>query len=380
MSTEALQQLELFASQNQWSAVGSQTLSNKILESLKSYDGKNLLSILLHSQEAVEPGLLLIVYIPHFSTILLSCKELDKVEQTLQIIKKAFNTYVPPGSEHEKRLTDAALKILDIYVTEAQKRWSTLKDISAGIQQVDVSVSLDPAHIPRLEQALFSFGMAHPVIFYDLLHSLSMDPQARIYIFLLLKSFLTLKDAPTYYLIDSELHRTVMKSGLYDTEFGLFITALTILTIMLPLVAVKATNDIEILLGILQNAFRWEYGFEKMIRNQTPDSRSIGIINLTEDLDNILNRYSIESVKRVVEQYFTMLYGMFPANVFVFISTIFREEQMNELPQEKHGFVKAQDDLQHAREELLKGVAPIDYQIRVQVFVIKLGNIQPTSD
>jgi hypothetical protein len=152
------------------------------------------------------------------------------------------------------------------------KQWNTIEKIST------LSLDKHSPEVPNLrsgknplydgnptsiERVIFAYGMTRPLKFYELLNEMAIDPSTRLNSFLLLKTFLILEGAPTYYLIDSILFNTVVHSALIDTEVSVFQTAVIILTILLPIVAFKACPLLNQLLYILLRAIQWEIGYPK---------------------------------------------------------------------------------------------------------------------
>jgi hypothetical protein len=246
------EQLQRFAEQNPWDPLESQELSDKIISDIQQIE-KNLWLLNL-VQPMVEPGTLLLNNFTFFTNILLNSKDLAQVETCCQLIHKCFKTHMDSDSIYQQRLTQAARQFLELFVKQTNLRWTLFqeKDI------FDDHIALDPIHIPRLEYCIFSFGMSKPLIFYGLLNELGMSPQTRLHCFTLLKVFLILEDAPTYYLIDSDLYKTVIESAVCDDDVSVFLTAITILTILLPIVAVKAVKHLENLTNIMIKAIKWD--------------------------------------------------------------------------------------------------------------------------
>lgn len=130
--------------------------------------------------------------------------------------------------------------------------------------QWDVSKT-SPFKQTPIEEIIFEFGLLQPLIFYDLLNEMAIDTSTRLESFLLLKSFIVISGAPTYYLIDSILFNSVVHSAMIDTELAVFTTALSILTILLPIVAFKACPLINQLMYIIFRAVQWEINYPNRI-------------------------------------------------------------------------------------------------------------------
>lgn len=267
--------LETFALQNPWSPEGSQTTAEKISSDLLNYNGNDKLFILELLSPALEPGKLLQDYFKYLLSFLMNPNDLKSVDSATRIVSNALKSHVPNQSVYEDRLKTVARNLLDCFVNETHSRWTAFENIAHGKCIFDDRIALDPSRIPRLEYVIFAFGMSKSLLFYDLMNDLAMNPQARLPTLMLLKMFLILEDSPTYYLIDSELYKTVIKSALFDTDVSVFLTAITILTILLPIVATKAVDQLDNLVGILTNAIQWEVSFERILAEHSNYSSSI---------------------------------------------------------------------------------------------------------
>jgi hypothetical protein len=123
------------------------------------------------------------------------------------------------------------------------------------------------------------------------------------------------KGAPTYYLIDSVLFETVVLSAMIDVHISVLSTAISLLTILLPIVAFKAVNRFNQLIAILLGAVRWEIYLP------------LGIGKDGYSIDKEFMPITIQAISRCVDHYFTVLYGMFPSNVLQHLSRWFENHQ-----------------------------------------------------
>jgi hypothetical protein len=309
----SLSELEVFAAQNIWEKSDAK-LSDRIASDFFALYGRSDPSTCLRHLElflpALDPIRVINEYFHIFISILLNPQEnLSLLDASIRITVNCLKSFIPESSPSQE-LKICAKKFLDCFVQETQARWNTVENLAAGIQPFTYQSALDPSQIPNLEQVLFSFGMAKPLLFYELLNDLAWLPDTRLHSFMLLKSFLILEDAPTYYLIDSELYKTVIRSAMVDSEASVFLTSITILTILLPIVATKAVSHLDDLTAILSKAIIWERSCPLIISQPSLSSHKS-----SEDIDNLLLEHSMKSVRVCINQYFTVLYGMFPCNV-----------------------------------------------------------------
>jgi hypothetical protein len=306
-------ELESWASKNLWNDADSK--HERIAQDLQQVNTPDLLRILSCLAPSLHPVKLLRNYFSLLTSVLLDRNEsLDRIAQSTKIATLALKT------EDESLTGDIkafAKQFFGCLVHESGIRWSTFEGIT-GHPKAD-QIALDPSRIPRLEFVLFSFGMARPLIFYALLNDLAKEPETRLQALMLLKTFLILEGAPTYYLIDSELYKTVIISALCDTETSLFLTSVTILTIILPIVATKAVVHLDELISILILSLKFELSFRSMIAKI---SSSIG--NHGKNINDILRHHSINYTRFCVNQFFTVVYGMFPCNVLHTLSVILK--------------------------------------------------------
>jgi hypothetical protein len=273
--------IQTFSEHNPWDENESQELSDKIANDIQSYSG-NKMKLLQALAPALEPGRLLLDHFSYLCSKLLDPDDLATVEIASDIVRRCFTAHLDAESPFQSRITTAARQFLQVFVAETNSRWTAFENIAHRKSIFDDQIALDPIHIPRLEYAIFSFGMSKPLVFYDLLYELGMDPSTRLHCFTLLKTFLVLEGAPTYYLIDSDLYKIVIQSAVNDTDVPVFLTAITILTILLPIVAVKAVKHLDNLTWILMKALRWEIPWPTLVRSiqsltsEERETKSIG--------------------------------------------------------------------------------------------------------
>ncbi|KAJ3260611.1 hypothetical protein HK103_000221 [Boothiomyces macroporosus] len=262
-------ELESFALHNPWNPDDKNDL-DKLSGQLQSIPEPNKLQVLQVLQPAFEPGRFILDHFDYLTSILLNPSNLENGETATKLLADTFRTYVPPDSEYQTTLALAARKILDTYVSETQGRWDTFEQIVAGKSVFEYNIPLDPNRIPKLEYVAFQYGMSNPLSFYNLLNQLAVEVETRLHAFMLLKLFLIVEDTPTYYLIDADLFGTVISSTVNDTDICIFQTALTIITIFLPIVAVKSVSKLDELLSVLITAIRWEVWYPEMLRHASP--------------------------------------------------------------------------------------------------------------
>ncbi|KAJ3323166.1 hypothetical protein HDV06_002178 [Boothiomyces sp. JEL0866] len=322
LSAETLDfgELESFALHNTWNPDDKSDL-DKLSKQLQSLPENDKLKVLQVLQPAFEPGRFILDHYDYLISIVLNPSNLESGEAATKLLADTFRTYVPPDTEYQATLTVAARKILDTYVIETQGRWNTFEQIVAGKSVFEYNIPLDPNRIPKLEYVAFQYGMSNPLSFYNLLNELAVKVETRLHAFILLKLFLIVEDTPTYYLIDAELFGTIISSAVNDTDICIFQTAVTIITIFLPIVAVKSVSKLDDLLFILITAIKWEIWYPLVLKHASKtkegkETEGQGIY----DMDEILLNHSIGAIRTCVQQYYTVLYGMFPCNVLSYMS------------------------------------------------------------
>ena len=192
-------------------------------------------------------------------------------------------------------------ELLEAFVATTTDQWrqATLQPTRKNFQ--------DPGSFKSAEKIIFAYGMEHPLEFYELLNEMTLKAESRLDSFLLLKTFLILDGAPTYYLIDSVLFDSVVMSCLLDVSPSVFLTAISILTILMPIVAFKAVSRFSQLIQIFFKALVWENAYLPRLRDSVYEKSKV--------LDKILVQCALQSVERSFDEYFTVLYGMFPQHV-----------------------------------------------------------------
>ncbi|KAI8896914.1 hypothetical protein BC833DRAFT_595625 [Globomyces pollinis-pini] len=351
-----------FSEQNPWHP-DEITLAEKISSDLLTYEGKNKLEILALLSPSMEPGKLILDYFDLIMSFLVKPSDLSQVDMVTTIAINALQTHVPSNSIYESRLTMAARKFLGEYVKEREQRWSTFAKLSLKDSTYNYRIPLDPARIPRLECVVFAFGMSKPLIFYDLLNELAMNFETRLSAFMLLKTFLIVEGAPTYYLIDSQLLETVTLSALNDTDVSVYLTSITILSIFLPIVSIKAVSKLDDLIAILINAIKWEIWYPIVLEQAskylnasqflTDTTQSDAIDSELKDIDTILLGYSLNAVRNSISQFFTVMYGMFPCNTLSQLS-LFLKTGTYRQPHKSIKFQQASDHFKVYRETVMK--------------------------
>ncbi|KAJ3313999.1 hypothetical protein HDV04_001305 [Boothiomyces sp. JEL0838] len=337
-----IRELESFALHNPWNPDDKNDL-DKLSGQLQSIPEPNKLQVLQVLQPAFEPGRFILDHFDYLISILLNPSNLEDGETATKLLADTFRTYVPPDSEYQTTLALAARKILDTYVSETQGRWDTFEQIVAGKSVFEYNIPLDPNRIPKLEYVAFQYGMSNPLSFYNLLNQLAVKVETRLHAFMLLKLFLIVEDTPTYYLIDADLFGTVISSTVNDTDICIFQTALTIITIFLPIVAVKSVSKLDELLSVLITAIKWEVWYPEMLRHASP-KREYNAEHGKYDMDEILLNHSIAAIRTCVQQYYTVLYGMYPCNVLACLSDYLNDRYVP--PPNTASFKVAPDSLQ----------------------------------
>ena len=190
--------LEVFANQNIWIAEATdQSRGDKMLADLQNYKGNGILRALFLLLPALNPIKVLEEYFDIFKNIFVDSytTELVKIDYATKICVAALKSHqyetIPALQD---RLKVCAARFLNCFITETQKRWSKFGNIEAGKEEfITQKISLDPSRIPRLEYVVFSFGLAKPLLFYELLNDMALDMTTRLQSFMLLKTFLILE-------------------------------------------------------------------------------------------------------------------------------------------------------------------------------------------
>ena len=121
------------------------------------------------------------------------------------------------------------------------------------------------------------------------------------------------------------------------------------MTILLPIVATKSLPHLDQLIFILLKAIDWEISFPFIITNFSHNNAGEG-----EKLDEVLAMHSVFSVHRCVNQYFTVLYGMFPSNITIRLSNFLKGmENYISLQFDLH---KAHDAFEEIRNKYMKSI------------------------
>lgn len=334
-------ELESWAFKNLWNDVDSK--HEKIAQDLQQFhNNPNLLRILASLAPSLHPVKVLQQYFTLLTSVLLDRNEsLERINQSTKIATLALKSEEEDLAEDIKAF---AKRFFGCLVHESGIRWDTFEKITEGTPKAN-QIALDPSRIPRLEYVLFSFGMTKPLIFYELMNDLVKGAESRLQALMLLKTFLILEGAPTYYLIDSELYKTVIMSALCDTEISVFLTSVTILTIVLPIVATKAVAYLDHLVSILIFALRWEISFPDVIAKI-----SLAMDKHGKSIDDILQLHSINSTRFCINQYFTVLYGMFPSSTMEVLSLTLKGQPLKEVNRDPN-FIPVHDPFKNFRIE-----------------------------
>ena len=275
-SNESLSELSDYAIKYTWNGDDSQIVSRSILSNLaRVTNHPNILKLLFHSLAAIEPGAALLQHFDIFERVLTKSNDLKQIELALGSISTLFKVHVPSNTEYEDRIVSAAARFVDLYMSQVDNRWNHLEQAIGEQLQVDYTVGLDPGHDSKLENAIFCFGMANPLVFYDLLNKKALTPATRLSAFLLLKSFIVLEDSPVYYLAESSLHETIFKSALYDTEACTKLTSASLLTIVLPILNKRSLPLLGSALKIIIDLIRWGIDMECLLTNLPSPDMSI---------------------------------------------------------------------------------------------------------
>ena len=353
--------IEAFAHQNAWDPVSGD--DKFTVEIFQNYKGTNKWRVLDLLFPCLNPALLLESIFIQIIPLLLQSKneELVHIDIVTRIVVKALKYQNQSSSLSEeisekerifsKRLKQSAKQFLNAFIEESRTRWIKLDNIAAGKELFTEHIALDPSRVPRLEFVLFSFGMGKPLLFYELLNEMAVDSTTRLHSLMLLKSFLILENAPTYYLIDSELYKTVITLALIDTDASIFLTAITILTILLPIVATKAVAHLDQLVDILLSGIDWELSYPTLLAQHSP-KRDTG--SSTPTIDDILSWHSVNAVTNCINQYFTVLYGMFPCNVLEALGHFLKSNTPKNLPKSRGGILKATDAFENERADVIQ--------------------------
>jgi DNA mismatch repair ATPase MutS len=192
-----------YANQNLWfpeSCSDSQAKQlDKMLADLMSRCGSNT-DLLLHVLDLILPAFNPLRVVEENFDIIKNIlvesanKTLSSIQSATRICIAALNSHqLESLPSFQGRLRNCAKRLLDCFISETQNRWSTFGSIELGKEQFTQKMALDPSRIPRLEYVVFSFGMAQPLLFYELLNDMALDINTRLQAFMLLKSFLILE-------------------------------------------------------------------------------------------------------------------------------------------------------------------------------------------
>ncbi|KAJ3346862.1 hypothetical protein HDU91_006933 [Kappamyces sp. JEL0680] len=321
IDTTSDQEIESFAAQHTWTETDPKQTEKMATEFHSLYNGKRRLRNLELLLPALEPTRVVNDYFADFLSILLNPQEnLEVLDCATRIVIACLTAFIPEPFNHlQENIKQCAKRFLDCYILETLKRWDTFEDSAPGSRTFSDQLALDPSRIPRIEYVLFSFGIARPLLFYELLNEAAWKSETRLHSFMLLKSFLIVET---------------------DTEVSLFLTSITILTILLPIVATKASFHLDGLLSILINLIEWELSYPAIVARLSSSPGAAEVAG--QRTDKLLEAYSINAVRTCIGQYFTVLYGMFPCNVLDVLSR-YRESKEISAVRPIPNFEKAPD-------------------------------------
>ncbi|KAJ3181350.1 hypothetical protein HDU85_003664 [Gaertneriomyces sp. JEL0708] len=187
------------------------------------------------------------------------------------------------------------------------------------------------------ENIFLRFGMARAKEFYDVVAQCFAAKKHRTHILILLLKFAKRQEAPVYYVAESPLFRTILKSAMCEVNPAVMCACLNVLCTFIPAVAVRLADVLGELLQILVRAVYWETEYAVVLETcgqatrhpvggtRIPlDVQSEGKLDVTDVSKELatlsdycasaLGEFTRISARQAVENLYTLLYGLFPNN------------------------------------------------------------------
>ncbi|TPX67186.1 hypothetical protein SpCBS45565_g03957 [Spizellomyces sp. 'palustris'] len=179
----------------------------------------------------------------------------------------------------------------------------------------------------NLERVLIQFGVARPKDFFDLLNEYCVNKQHRMHVLVFLIKFGRREEAPLYYIHESKLFHTILSSAMKDTNPGIICSIVTLLTVLMPSIVGRLVDILNDLLAILLRLVYWESTYSITLNLTSRRSHHVTHRPEIEEqqiaVDTILTEYTHVAIAESIENYFTLLYGIFPCNTVEFLRAFF---------------------------------------------------------
>ncbi|KND04705.1 uncharacterized protein SPPG_00414 [Spizellomyces punctatus DAOM BR117] len=179
----------------------------------------------------------------------------------------------------------------------------------------------------NLERVLMQFGVARPKDFFDLLNEYCVNKQHRMHVLVFLIKFGRREEAPLYYIHESKLFHTILSSAMKDTNPGIICSIVTFLTVLMPSIVGRLVDTLNDLLAILLRLVYWESTYSIVLNLTSKRSHQVTHRSEIEEpqvaVDTILTEYTHVAIAESIENYFTLLYGIFPCNTVEFLRAFY---------------------------------------------------------
>ncbi|KAI8999792.1 hypothetical protein BC832DRAFT_563598 [Gaertneriomyces semiglobifer] len=187
------------------------------------------------------------------------------------------------------------------------------------------------------ENIFLRFGMARAKDFYDVVAQCFASKKHRTYILILLLKFAKRQEAPVYYVAESPLFRTILKSAMCEVNPAVMCACLNVLCTFIPAVAVRLADVLGELLQILVRAVYWETEYAVVLETcgqatqhgvggpgipfGVSSAGSLDVADVSKEHASLsdyctsaLGEFTRISARQAVENLYTLLYGLFPNN------------------------------------------------------------------
>ncbi|KAI8816994.1 Hamartin protein-domain-containing protein [Fimicolochytrium jonesii] len=221
----------------------------------------------------------------------------------------------------------------------------------------------------NFEKILISLAISKPKEFFDILNEFALMKEYRLHLLVFLAKLIRREEAPCYYIIDTPLFATLLASAGRDTNPAILTSTLSVLTALLPVVATRLAEYLDELMAGLVRVVKWEAVFvgvfkgaedesKQGLEQNNPGGGSEGSRGAASTrAKSILTDYTLAAVHQAIENYYTLLYGMFPCTTVAAVRSVLTKDESSP-PSVKTGnslpmFEIADDPLAQLTERLL---------------------------
>ncbi|KAI8904645.1 Hamartin protein-domain-containing protein [Powellomyces hirtus] len=245
------------------------------------------------------------------------------------------------------------------YLTERVEVWEREQNVYYHDRKHEVGAGLIAATVTsrigafwdtvgggNYERVLSAFGTRKPKDFFDLMNDYCLSKRYRSHILVFLAKFVRREEAPCYFVVESSLFDTILVSAMQDDNPSVLCASISLLTSLLPTTIARLNEHLNKLFAILLRMIYWEANFAiiyklaiKGVLDLRSNAGSDAPVDSTESSDQlscrtrvILNEYTYVAIRQIIEDYYTLLYGMFPCNTIEFVRS-YMTVKSRELPQ-----------------------------------------------